>query len=290
MTWVASDTDGRGRTITYRYDADDRPAGSGSYKAIDYPNDTDVQITRDEDGLITQVVDASGTTTNVYYPSQWAKTVTNGAGKTVTYQYNGVGGVATLTTPGGLNFTYGYNARNQIASVANPNGVTVSFTYDNGGRRTRVTRPGSYIQYDYNARDWTTAVLNRNTGGVGVMCDARYYYQDGALWDHAGNPLKKVENWGGLDYPTTYRYDHVYRLTEDTRRDGQGLINWQYLFGYDAVGNRTSRNRGGTTVTYSYDDNDKLISASDGSSFGYDLNGSMTSVSGPLGELEPGVR
>jgi RHS repeat-associated protein len=282
---LATHTDARGRQTSYRYDADDRlwgPAGSG-YVAVNYPNDTDVNLSRDKDGLVTSLADASGTTSIVYYPSQWVERVTNGASKTVTYQYNGVGDVATLTTPGGLNFTYGYNARNQIASVANPNGVTVSFTYDNGGRRTRVTRPGSYIQYDYNARDWTTAVLNRNTGGVGVMCDARYYYQDGALWDHAGNPLKKVENWGGLDYPTTYRYDHVYRLTEDTRRDGQGLINWQYLFGYDAVGNRTSRNRGGTTVTYSYDDNDKLISASDGSSFGYDLNGSMTSVSGPLG-------
>ena len=145
-----------------------------------------------------------------------------------------------------------------------------------------MTRPGSYIQYDYNARDWTTAVLNRTTEGATIF-DSSYDYQDGALWDHTGKPLKKVENWGGLDYPTTYRYDHVYRLTEDTRRDGQGLINWQYLFGYDQVGNRTSRTKNGVTVTYSYDDNDKLVSASNGSLFGYDGSGNMTSVSGPLG-------
>ena len=145
-----------------------------------------------------------------------------------------------------------------------------------------MTRPGSYIQYDYNARDWTTAVLNRTTEGATIF-DSSYDYQDGALWDHTGKPLKKVENWGGLDYPTTYRYDHVYRLTEDTRRDGQGQINWQYLFGYDAVGNRISRTKNGVTVTYTYDDNDKLVSASNGSLFGYDGSGNMTSVSGPLG-------
>jgi len=99
-TWTYRDdgrmythTDGRGRTITYRYDADDRPTGSGNYVAINYPNDTDVQITRDADGLITSTVDASGTTTNVYYPSQWLKTKTVSAGtsKTLTYEYNGVG-------------------------------------------------------------------------------------------------------------------------------------------------------------------------------------------------------
>jgi len=107
--------------------------------------------------------------------------------------------------------------------------------------------------------------------------------EENGLWDHTGNPLKKVENWGGLDYPTTYRYDRVYRLTEDTRRDPNGNPNFSLLYGYDQVGNRTSRTKGGTTVTYSYDDNDKLVSASDGSSFGYDGSGDMTSVSGPLG-------
>ena len=282
---VASHTDGRGRTTAFRYNADDElwgPAGSG-YAAINYPNDADVNLSRDLDGLITAITDGSGTSSAAYYPSGWLKTLTNGVGKTVTYQYNGVGLVSRLTTPGSLNFDYGYNALNLPATVSNPNGVSLSFTYDNGGRLSRITHPGSYLEYQYNARDWITAVLNRNTGGVGVMCDARYYYQDGGLWDHAGNPLKKVENWGGLDYPTTYRYDHVYRLTEDTRRDGQGLINWQYLFGYDQVGNRTSRTRNGVTVTYTYDDNDKLVSASNGSLFGYDGSGNMTSVSGPLG-------
>jgi hypothetical protein len=52
---------------------------------------THVKIVRDKDGLVTSAVDASGTTTNVYYPSTWLKTMTVSAGvsKTLTYQYNG---------------------------------------------------------------------------------------------------------------------------------------------------------------------------------------------------------
>jgi YD repeat-containing protein len=205
---VYTHTDGRGRITTYRYDADDRLAGSGSYVAINYPNDTDVQIVRDKDGLITSTVDASGTTTNVYYPSQWLKTMTVSAGttKTLTYQYNGVGLPSRLTTPDSLNFDYTYNARNQLGTLTDPSSTQVSFTYDNGGRRTDVTRPGSTIHYGYNARDWITAVQNR-AGGV-TRYDASYYYNDGALWDHAGNPLKRVENFGGSDFTTTLR-DYV---------------------------------------------------------------------------------
>jgi len=285
---VWTHTDGRGRTITYRYDADDRPAGpyAGGYPAINYPNDTDVYITRDKDGLITEVRDASGTTTRVYYPSTWLKTVTTSAGttKTVTYQYNGVGLASSLQVTGESAFSYGYNGRNQLSSATNPDSVQVTFSYDNGGRRTDVTRTGSTIHYDYNARNWLTAVLNRTTGGV-ARYNATYYYQDGSLWDHTGNPLKRVESFGGLDYTTTLRYDHIPRQTEETKKDSGGATLYTLSYGYDAVGNRTTRTLGGTTYSYIYDDNNKMTSASGGgltASFGYDNNGNMTSVSGTM--------
>ncbi len=70
-------------------------------------------------------------------------------------------------------FSYDYNGRNQLSSATNPNSVTVSFTYHDGGRRTRMTRPGSYIDYSYNARDWITAVVNRGTGGVSTYRRSR---------------------------------------------------------------------------------------------------------------------
>jgi RHS repeat-associated protein len=285
---VWTHTDGRGRMTTYRYDADDRVCGpyASGYKAIDYPNDTDVYITRDKDGLITETRDASGITTNVYYPSTWLKTTTVSAGtsKTITYQYNGVGLVTDMAVSGESSFTYTYNARNQLDTITNPNSVSMSFTYDNGGRRRQVTRPGSYIGYAYNARDWLTEVRNRTTGGT-TRYSAVYYYQDGTLWDHTGNPLKRTENLAGSTYNTTLRYDHVYRQTEETKRDSGNNVVYSLGYGYDAVGNRTTRTLGGVTITYVYDDNDKMTSASGGgqsATFGYDSNGNMTSVSGTL--------
>jgi YD repeat-containing protein len=109
-------------------------------------------------------------------------TTSPGTSKTVTYQYSGVGLPSSMQVSGESSFTYSYNARNQPDTITNPDSVQVSFSYDNGGRRTRVTRPGSYIEYVYNARDWLTEVRNRTTGGT-TRYDATYYYQDGALWD-----------------------------------------------------------------------------------------------------------
>ena len=152
------------------------------------------------------------------------------------------------------------------------------------GRPTRVTRPGSYIEYVYNARDWQTDVRNRTTGGT-TRYDATYEYNDGALWDHTGNPLKRVENFGGNDYTTTLRYDDVYRETEETKRDSGNNVTYTLGYGYDQVGNRTSLSKDGTTYTFVYDDNNKMSSASGGglsASFGYDGAGSMTSVTGTM--------
>jgi RHS repeat-associated protein len=173
----------------------------------------------------------------------------------------------------------GYTDRNQLQYVNDEMGTTQGgFTYDNGGRLTLLTRPGSYIQYQYNARDWLTAVLNRTSGGV-TCYDANYYYNDGSLWDFVGNPLKRVENIDGSVRTTTLRYDALSRQLQESRTPNP----YSLYYTYDAVGNRASRNYNGTLVTYTYDNNNKLTSASDGSSFGYDYNGNMTGVTGPLG-------
>ena len=82
-----------------------------------------------------------------------------------------------------------------------------------------------------------------------VRYDAYYYYSDGALWDHTGNPLRRVENFGGSDYTTTLRYDNVYRETEETKRDSGGATVYTLGYGYDAVGNRTTRTLGGVSTT-----------------------------------------
>jgi len=158
--------------------------------------------------------------------------------------------------------------------------------FDALGRVSRITRPGSYIKYVYNARNWITEVHNRKTDGT-VLYDAEYYYNDGVLWDSVGNPLKRVENWGAGDFTTTFRYDRLYRLTEETKRDTANNVVYSEAYAYDAVGNRLTLTKDGTTYTYTYNtnDNDKLASISGGgksAGFAYDANGNIISVSGDL--------
>jgi len=171
-------------------------------------------------------------------------------------------------------------------STGHANSSQVSFTYDNGGRLSRITRPGSYLDFQYNARNWLTSVHTRKTDNS-VIYDASYFYQDGTTWDHTGNPLKRVENFGGSDFPTTLRYDKVYRLTEETKRDSSSNVLYSESYSYDAVGNRLTRLKDGTTLLYAYDDNNKLtgITTQGGgpsAGFTYDANGNMTSVTGTL--------
>jgi RHS repeat-associated protein len=132
-------------------------------------------------------------------------------------------------------------------------------------------------------QNWITSVHNRTTGGT-TRYDATYYYNDSNLWDHTGNPLKRTENFGGSDFNTTLRYDGVYRLTEETKRDGNNTV-YTRTYGYDAVGNRTSMNRDGTSYTYNVDDNDKLTGISGGgqsATLSYDNSGNMTGMSGTM--------
>ena len=286
---VWTHTDGRGRVVTYRYDADNRLCGpySSGYKAVTYPNDTPVYITRDEDGLVTELRDDSGTTTNTYYPSQRLNTVTvsAGASKTLTYDYTGVGLISYLAISGETGtFSYTYDGDNRLSTVTNPNSVQVSFSYDNGGRRTYITDPGSYVQYLYNARNWLTGVYNRTTGGVSIY-NFCYCYGSGSTWDNCGNPLMRVDLTNGTQYITTLSYDHLHRETAETKKDSGNNTIYALSYGYDACGNRTTRTLGGVTYTYSYDNNNKMSSASGGglsASFGYDNNGNMTSVSGTM--------
>ena len=127
-----------------------------------------------------------------------------GTSKTITYDYNGVGLVSYMAISGETgNFSYTYNGNNQLSSVTNPNSVEVDFSYDNGGRRTRITDPGSYVQYDYNARNWITDVTIARPAARPAT--SNYTYNDGSPWDNHGNPVKRTEDIAGSTYTTTLR-------------------------------------------------------------------------------------
>lgn len=72
--------------------------------------------------------------------------------------------------------------------------------------------------------------------------------------------------------PTTYVYDREYRLYQATNPDG--TFN---RYTYDAVGNWATSTAGGSTISYSYNADNELTSASNGYSYGFDANGNRVS-------------
>jgi len=76
--------------------------------------------------------------------------------------------------------------------------------------------------------------------------------------------------------------DNLYRLTLETVTDALSILLYEKSFVYDDVGNRESQTTtglGAGTISYTYDDRDRLLTEN-GTTYGYDDNGNLTSKSG----------
>jgi RHS repeat-associated protein len=69
---------------------------------------------------------------------------------------------------------------------------------------------------------------------------------------------------------TTYTYDDLYRLVQVNYSGGSVVA-----YVYDGAGNRLEKNEGGVITTYTYDEDDRLLSSSDGWNYQNDNNGNL---------------
>ncbi len=152
-------------------------------------------------------------------------TLTDGEGNTTNYAYDADGNLRTVTppsvsSPGTLGAVeYSYDALSRVRTVTDGRGETLTYTYDGLDRVTKVESS--------SARSWTS-----------------YTY------DGAGNlTLRETSSREA----TRYRYDTLNRMTEE---DLPGSGYTQY--GYDKNGNITSLVDQSGTVTYTYDDIDRV--------------------------------
>ena len=103
-------------------------------------------------------------------------TLANAPGTTpdVTTAYDSFGRVTSLSQTGHT-LTYVYDQLSRLLSESQPNG-TVSYQYDAGGRRTKLTYPGSFfVDYDWNAAgDLLNIRENGAVSGVGVLASFAY--------------------------------------------------------------------------------------------------------------------
>ena len=170
----------------------------------------------------------------------------------------------------GVHLSYGYDALNQLTNVLSRGQAAASYSYDSAGN-LQALRYGNGVTnvYQYDPLNRLTNLVWQ-AGGLPRGSFA-YRLQSG------GTRTNLVETINATPTPVNQTYawsfDQLYRLTNEVV-SGAGMVG----YGYDAVGNRTSRNSSIAalpTDAYLCDTNDQLVGDSSNSfhSDSYDVNG-----------------
>lgn len=267
-------TDSLGGLTSKSYDSNFRPTA-----ITDADGDT-TQLAWSADGSnLIQVIDGEGNQTDLAYDALNNLTsVTDPRGFLTTYTYSGT--LLTSTTDA-LNNTTSYTYTDSLdapapegllESVTDPRGNTTSYTYDEFGQRTSMA--------DALGNTWTY------------------------LYDALGNLVDTTDPFGRV---THNEYDAAGRLVRTTRnydparmQNDQGQYNIVTEYVYDAVGNQTQViDTFGRITLNEYDNAGRLVKTTENhdparpandqneynliTTYGYDVNGNLTSVTDPLG-------
>ena len=258
-----------GNVIRYAYDDNNRLV------LKDFPSGTDVSFTYTPTGRRATVTDARGITGYDYDLRDRLQALTYPDGRKLDYDYDANGNRTSLTATIGatvLTTTFTYDDANRLDVVTDPNLGTYDHDYDLNGNRTTLSYPNStnttYVYDDLNR------LTNLTTMGPGGPIQS-YDFTLGP----AGNRTQIDEADGTT---RAYDYDNLYRLTLETVTDAPSTFVYEKSFVYDDVGNRdtqTTTGLGAGTISYTYDDRDRLLTEN-GTTYGYDANGNLTSKSG----------
>jgi RHS repeat-associated protein len=262
---LLSKTDRKGQTIQYVYDALKRLTSK------QYPGGTSAEYTYDLVGRILNVTDPTGsygfaydnmgrmlssTTQYSFLPGQ---TLTN------SYTYDAASNRTGLTAPDGSTNSYIYDSENRLTTLNNSWAGQFGFSNDALGRRSQMARPnGVNTTYRYDSLSRLLGVLH----GEG---------SDGATYgyDSAGNRTSKQN----LSTGTTenYSYDAIYELTKVMQ--GAGTTG---TYSYDPVGNRLASLG---VSPYQYDASNHLTAVPT-ATYSYDYNGNLLSKTNSTGTTQ----
>jgi len=255
--------DAKDHSISFTYDS------SGNLLTSTNPVGGTHSYTYDEKGRVISYTDPMTNTKSfayegmnrlieVRYPDQSVKsynydcctltTITDSNG-TLSFMYDDLKRLKSFTDGYGKTISYAYDKIGNLTSLTYPDGKIVRYEYDKAGRLTKVT-------------DWLNHVIT-------------YEY------DLAGNLNKIAYPNGSL---MTYRYDQANRLTSmlDIRADAS--VNSAFNYTLDAIGNRIAISSyqplnaipSSQGISYTYDADNRILTASGDTSFDYDSNGNLT--------------
>ncbi|WP_185633778.1 RHS repeat-associated core domain-containing protein [Burkholderia sp. Bp9012] len=223
-------------------------------------------------GRVTRSIDPNGVMTDLTYtPRGWLASRTvraNADGSassgdaTTSMTYTPFGAVATVTDPDGVAIAYSYDQAHRLTKIADALGNSIQYTLDASGNRTaeNTYAAGSTTASRSLSRTYNNlGQLIKITDGLGHVVfdasasgnydgngnliqskDANGYIQQNS-YDALNRLTKTIANYNGADAATKNTttqsvYDALDRLTQVI--DPSNLAT---VYGYDGLGNRTSR-------------------------------------------------
>jgi RHS repeat-associated protein len=226
-----SDTDARGNTTYYIYDALNRLVET------DYPTTPATKSTRTYDfrnNVLTETDQANNVTQHVYDAGGRQTSVTRGSGSTTSttsYTYYNDGRKATETDPANNVTTYTYDAAGRLIQVSGAQG-SMQYGYDDAGNRTSSTDGNSNkTSFQYDARKRLTETDYPATAS----------YPDGTsvknTYDGPGNLASVTDQAGNI---VNYTYDAANQLLTVVQHNSPSQPTLTNQYNYDPLGSLTS--------------------------------------------------
>jgi len=246
--------------------------------------------TRDDDGRITEYVDADGNATEYEYDDDSNLIrLRNAIGQTTSFEdHDSFGRPRTITMPGLGAFTASYRIEGP-ETVTLPGGQTTTYDYTDG-RPTSITTAGTRYIMTYNAAgeltdlvdargtrwSWTYSRSGRPTSVTGP------FPQQPPVRSTGASPSSAIAA-AAQPQTTRFSYDPRGRLLSVTRPDGQSTD-----YTYDASGRlEVVVNPAGREVRYTYDPYNRVTSVvgpgGDLTRFGYDSVSNLTALTDAMG-------
>lgn len=212
----------------------------------------------DARGNLTEMIDAQGNRVTNDYDSldRLSRTVqvnpTEGDSET-TFAYDLADNLRTVTDPNNHTTRFTYDGRNRRVTSTDPDGGVTRFRYDSVNNLTSLVDPnGNPTVFSYDAR----SRLTREVDPLGA--DILYDYD-------AVNNLRKTTDRNGR--VTEFEYDDVDRLELETWLNADGSTANTVDYTYDKASNLRSVFDTVSSLTFTYDDRDRLKTVDNAGTF-----------------------
>lgn len=278
---VTSETNPLSQITSYTYDSRARLTSIqnalGKFTTFTYDSENNLLTSKDaNNGISTFTYDALNrliavtdplghTVTTVYDAVGNVEATIDALGNRTTFSYDALHQQLTMKNAGNNVVTYSYDAVGNLTSIQDSLNNVTTFVYDELHRRVNTIEPnGSKTTFIYDANSQMTGLIDPNSN------------RSTFVYDVLGRQTREID---ALNKTLTYTYNAGDQLTQKKDRKSQ-TIDFTYDDNGRLVG-QVWKNSGGTTtntVTYTFDNADRLLTARDGQgayTFTYDAAGQV---------------